>query len=403
MASRLWTPGFVFLFLAVFLGYSGQQLVLPTLPLYITDLGGTPTVAGLVLAAFSITSFPMRPFVGYLSDSWSARGVLTLGMLVLAVTAFGFFFPNFLSLAAVNAIRGVGWAGLNTGGYTVLARVAPRERRGEASGYYNLATSVPIALAPALALWLVATPSLSFGSVFLGAAGCATAALVVAWSLKLVAPHLEQEDAARRGTGPRPSLTGFVDPSVFLAAGLLLTVSVTQVTTSAFLPLYARERGIENIGLFFVVTGVIGILAQLLGGRLLDRGDRGPWIVAGFVFMIVSMLILFAASSLPVVLAAGIFNAIGNAILNTILLVLAMDLADPQRPGAGMATYSISYQLGAALGAPTFGFVIDHLGVGAMFLGSVLAFLVGLGVTARQWVRLIRPPAVAAARAGSRI
>ncbi len=403
MASRLWTPGFIFLFLAVFFGYSGQQLVLPTLPLYVTDLGGTPTVAGLILAAFSVTSFPMRPFVGYLSDSWSARGVLALGMLVLVVTAFGFFVPNFLVLGIVNAIRGIGWAALNTGGYTVLARVAPRERRGEASGYYNLATSVPIALAPALALWLVASPALSFGSVFLVAAACAAAALVVAWSLKLVAPHLEEEDAARRGSGTRPSLTGFVDPSVFLAAGLLLSVSVTQVTTSAFLPLYARDRGIENIGLFFVLTGVIGILAQLLGVRFLDRGDRGPWIVAGFLFMIVSMLMLFAAGDLPIVLVAGVFNAIGNAILNTILLVLAMDLADPQRPGAGMATYSISYQLGAALGAPTFGLVIDNLGYGAMFLGSVLAFLVGLGVTARHRSRLIRPPAVAAASAGTRV
>jgi MFS family permease len=402
VGSRLWTPGFIFLFIAVFFGYAGQQLVLPTFPLYVTELGGTPTVAGLILAAFSITSFPLRPFVGYLSDSWSARGVLTLGMLILSVTAFGLFIPMFGVLAVVNALRGVGWAALNTAGYVVLARVAPRERRGEASGYYNLATSVPIALAPALALSLVANPGYSFGAVFLLAAACGAAAFVVAWSLKLVAPQLEAEDANRRATAVRPSFTGFVDKRVFLAAGLLLTLTVTQVTTGAFLPLYARSLGVDNIGIYFIETGVIGIVAQVLGGRFLDRGHRGGWIVAGFAIMIVSMLLLFAAQSLPMILVAGFFNALGNAILNTILLVLAMDLADPERPGAGMATYSISYQLGAALGAPVFGFVIEHLGFGAMFLGSVLALSVGLVWTALRWPVLTHPQA-AAARGGSRV
>ena len=393
--ARLWTPGFIFLFIAVFFGYAGQQLILPTFPLYVNALGGTPTIAGLILAAFSITSFPLRPFVGYLSDSWSARGVLATGMLILCVTAFGLFIPVFGALAVVNAMRGVGWAALNTAGYVVLARVAPRERRGEASGYYNLSTSVPIALSPALALWLVAPPQSSFGAVFLLAAGCAAAAFVVAWALKFVAPQLDEEDAARRATAVRPSLTGFVDPSVFLAAGLLLTLTITQVTTSAFLPLYARDLGVDNIGVYFVLTGVIGILAQLLGGRFLDRGHRGGWIVAGFAIMIVSMLLLFAARGLPLILVAGVFNALGNAILNAILLVVAIDLADPDRPGAGMATYSISYQLGAALGAPIFGLVIDHFGSAAMYLGSVLALCVGLGWTMLRWSMLAHPEAAA--------
>src|SRR5581483_2337120 len=113
------------------------------------------SVAGLIIAAFSVTSFPMRPVVGHLADSWSVRGVLILGTLVLTVTSLGFFVPLFGALAVVNAVRGIGWAGLNTGGYTSLARIAPRERRGEGSGYYNLSNSLPIAVAPALALWML--------------------------------------------------------------------------------------------------------------------------------------------------------------------------------------------------------------------------------------------------------
>jgi MFS family permease len=389
-ATALWTRGYVLLLTALFFGYFGQQLVLPALPLYVTELGGSPTVAGLILAAFSVTSFPLRPFVGYLSDAWSARGVLSLGTLILCVTSFALFVPVFVVLGLVNAVRGLGWAGLNTGGYVVLARVAPRVRRGEASGYYNLSNAVPIALAPALALWLIVEPGLSYGSVFLLAALCGGVALLVAWSLGWVASYMAAERAGRSSTPTRPSFTEFVDPRVFLAAGLLLCLTVTQVTTSAFLPLYAREIDVGNIGLFYVLTGVVAILAQLLGGRFLDRGTRGGWIVAGFAFMIASMLALLVARSLDLILIAGVLNALGNTILNAILLVLAMDLADPERPGAGMATFSMSYQFGAAIGAPLFGLVIDQLGFGAMFLGAALALGVGLAATLLHWPALTR-------------
>jgi predicted MFS family arabinose efflux permease len=395
-ATALWTRGYVLLLTVLFFGYFGQQLVLPALPLYVTELGGSPTVAGLILAAFSVTSFPLRPFVGYLSDAWSARGVLSLGTLILCVTSFTLFVPMFVVLALVNAVRGLGWAGLNTGGYVVLARVAPRARRGEASGYYNLSNAVPIALAPALALWMVVQPALGYRSVFLLAALCAAVALVVAWSLGWIRSYMAAEAAGRQAAPGRPSFTGFVDPRVFLASGLLLCLTVTQVTTSAFLPLYAREINVENIGLFYVVTGVIAIVAQLLGGRFLDRGTRGAWIAAGFAFMIVSMLVLLVARSLDLILVAGVLNALGNTILNAILLVLAMDLADPNRPGAGMATFSMSYQLGAAVGAPIFGIIIDQLGYGAMFVGASVALGVGLAATGLRWPALTRSPLAAA-------
>ncbi len=379
----------------MFFAYSSQQLLIPTVPLYVTEMGGSTAVAGVILAAFSLTSFPMRPFVGYLSDSWSARGVLMMGPLILAITSFGFFWPNQVWLAIVNSVRGTGWAALNTAGYTVLARVAPRERRGEASGYYNMAASIPIAGAPALALWLIATQDLGFGSVFWTSFGAAAVGLLVCWAMKWVAPDLDLPTVERVPMTARTILTGFVDTRVFLAAGLLLTITVTQVATTAFLPLYAREIGVEGIGLYFILTGIVGIVSQLLAGRFMDRGRRGAWLVGGFVLMIVSMLVMFGARSLEVILASGVLYAVGSTIQNAMLLVVAMDHADPARPGAGMATYSVSYQLGSALGAPIFGLVIQVLGFGAMFLGCAASITVGLIFTLIHWPTLGRAPAPA--------
>jgi hypothetical protein len=46
----LWSPVFVLLCLAQFLGYAQHSVLQPTLPLYVTQLGGTPFIVGLVMA-----------------------------------------------------------------------------------------------------------------------------------------------------------------------------------------------------------------------------------------------------------------------------------------------------------------------------------------------------------------
>ena len=77
-SQSLWTRAFVLLCIVQFLGYAQHFILQPTLPLYITQLGGTPFVVGLVMASFAITSMLFRPLVGYWSDRWSEAGVMIL-------------------------------------------------------------------------------------------------------------------------------------------------------------------------------------------------------------------------------------------------------------------------------------------------------------------------------------
>src|SRR5688500_3107663 len=122
------TKPFVLLCLAMFLGYANQWVLTPVIPLYVQDLGGSAFVAGLVLLAFAIPSFTVRPFVGQLADRWGAVGVLALGLLTLGAGALISLVPLIAMLFAGNFVRGLGWAAFNTGGYTVLATAAPAAR-----------------------------------------------------------------------------------------------------------------------------------------------------------------------------------------------------------------------------------------------------------------------------------
>ena len=187
----------------MFLGYANQWVLTPIIPLYVEDLGGSAFVAGLALLAFSVPSFTVRPLVGHLADKWSAAGVLLTGLALLATGTLLFLLPFLAALFIGNFVRGVAWAGVNTGGYTTLATAAPQERRGEAAGYYTSVTaSVTIAF-PALGLWMIAAGS-DYTLVFALSVLLALLGVPVAWRLAKNAGAIEQHlDVARRGRARR--------------------------------------------------------------------------------------------------------------------------------------------------------------------------------------------------------
>ena len=50
-SESLWTKTFILLCLAQFFGYAQHAMLAPSLPLYVTRLGGSPLIVGVVLAS----------------------------------------------------------------------------------------------------------------------------------------------------------------------------------------------------------------------------------------------------------------------------------------------------------------------------------------------------------------
>jgi hypothetical protein len=54
-SEPLWTRAFVLLCAVQFLGYAQHFVLQPTIPIYVTHLGASPLVVGLVMASFAAT------------------------------------------------------------------------------------------------------------------------------------------------------------------------------------------------------------------------------------------------------------------------------------------------------------------------------------------------------------
>src|SRR5678816_4050137 len=85
-SESIWTRTFLLLCSAQFLGYAQHAVLTPVLPLYVTHLGGSPFMVGLVLAAFAATSVVVRPVVGHWADRWNEAGVMVSGLVSVSYT-----------------------------------------------------------------------------------------------------------------------------------------------------------------------------------------------------------------------------------------------------------------------------------------------------------------------------
>ncbi|MBM2811548.1 MAG: transporter [Chloroflexi bacterium] len=388
--AQLWTAGFVLVCLANMLGYGSNLLLSPIMPLYVESLGGTPFVAGLMISAFSVLSFILRPLMGHLTDRWSVRGTLGLGSGIIGVLGLAFLVPGLLVAFPANAIRGIGWGALNTAGSAAAALLVPQSRRAEGSGYYLASSTIASAFAPAIALWLLAgTGQFSHIFILAGALGIGGAAATLRLP-RAGAGSTSLWDALKpRG---RLSLESFVERRVLLCSALVMAVTATTPALSAFIPTYAFSLGVENIGLYYIVAGLSSISSRLVLGRWVDRGSRGVWLLGGYGSLIVGFAILANTSSLQGFLLAAIATGLGQSLVQTSLMALAIDLSEKARMGKAMATFSMFYRLGEGIGAPIAGALIQGFGFQAMYYGAIVSILGGVAYAAYNWRVVGRGP-----------
>jgi MFS family permease len=377
--DTIWTKTFLLLCGAQFLGYAQHSMLAPVLPLYVTQLGGSPFVVGIVLACFAASSVIVRPMVGHWADRWSEAGIMISGLLFQGTSIFICFIPFVSAAMLANGLRGVGWGGLNTGGYSLLAHIAPESRRGEASGLYSGVQSSSTILFPAFALWLLHASFGGFAVVFVATAifSFAGAALGV-----MMTRHMAK--IARADTAPDPTrrwwreIFHFIEPDILLPSVMLAWLNVSLPSITNFSVLYARELGIIDFGMFFIVIGFTSLLGRPVLGRLSDRIGRDLSVAAGFGLQLVGLLAMALVSNLIGMIVSGTFYMLGNAIGSSTTLALAVERANPRRRGKQMATFSVAYPLSYGVGSMLTGSAVEATGYTGMFYAMAAVQALGL-------------------------
>jgi MFS family permease len=301
------------------------------------------------------------------------------GLLFQGTTIFLCLIPMIGAAMLANGFRGIGWAELNTGGYSLLALTAPESRRGEASGLYSGVQSASSILFPAFALWLLNVAFGGFTAVFIATAVFSWAGAALGAAMARHVPRTAQQRGAGAASGPWwREIFHFVERDILLPSVVLLWLNLSLPSITNFTVLYARGFGIVNFGVFFIVVGATSLLARPLLGRLSDRIGRHLSVAAAFGLQLLSLLLIATVGGLLGMIFCGVIYMLGNGIGTSSALALAVERADPQRRGKQMATFSMAYPLSYGVGSLLTGSAVELAGYPGMFL--LLSAVQGAGL-----------------------
>ncbi|MCX7709937.1 MAG: MFS transporter [Clostridia bacterium] len=363
---HLWTKDFIRIALLNLMIFLSFQMLQPTLPLYIKQLGGESPIVGLIAGVFTISSLIARPFTGMALDRIGRRAVFLfgLGVFIIAVLAYQWI-PIIGAIIALRLIHGLGWGACSTASNTIASDCIPKERFGEGMGYFSLASSIAMATAPAVGLHL--TSKYGFHTLFLISAGIIGCVFLLAFTLK----NHPIDKAGNTKTRASLYEKASVRPAI-----VIFFVSMTYGAITSFIALYAQQQGIEKIGLFFTLYALALILSRPAFGSIYDRlGDQYA-VIPGLVCLLISLVLLSKASVLPMFLISAFLYGIGFGAVQSTLQTMAVVSIPPGRRGAANATFFTGFDSGIGLGAMIFGAVASLVGYSRMYLWGAASILI---------------------------
>ncbi|WP_031308277.1 MFS transporter, partial [Mesobacillus boroniphilus] len=118
--EKIWSRDFLFIFLANFFIFLGFQMTLPTIPLFVEQLGGNDQLIGFVVGIFTFSALLVRPFAGRMLETRGRGFVYLIGLVifVLSVGSFGFA-VSIAFLFLMRIVQGVGWGFSTTASGTI--------------------------------------------------------------------------------------------------------------------------------------------------------------------------------------------------------------------------------------------------------------------------------------------
>lgn len=369
MKPPLWTRDFSLAFAANFLMAFGFYLLMPTLPIYLVrELHLTKGMTGLVMSAYVIAALAMRPFSGFLIDTFPRKRLYVISYVLFAgvsVTYLGA--SGAISFLLLRLLHGLVWGVITTSGNTLAIDLVPSERRGEGIGYYGMSMNIAMALGPMTGLLL--GDRFAYAQVFQAAILSHFLGLGLAFCLR-VPPKPPHSHAVL-------SLDRFLLIKGIPAGIALLFVTISYGLVLAFAAMYGKDHGIGHTGLFFVAlaAGILG--ARFFTGRFLDRGHCERVGVLGAVLAAASLLLLGLFPTAVCYFAAAISLGFGYGMNFPAVQTMIVNQGNHHQRGTANSTYFTAFDLGVGVGMLMGGRIAQSCGLDPAFLVVAVSTLLG--------------------------
>ena len=361
--EKLWNANYIKVMTTNFLLYFAFYLLTPLLPLYLSEtFGATKDTIGIVLSGYTVAALIVRPFCGYVVDSFSRKKVL-----MLCLSGFAIFFAGYIAAGTIlmfaicRTLHGGPFGAVTVANSTCAIDVLPSSRRNEGIGLYGLSNNFAKAIAPSIGIYLHNMVD-SYMILFWIAFVVAISAVLIAWTIRL-----PEKDIIRNKE--KLSLDRF-----FLTRAWLLAINIAMFgfcwgVLSNYLAIYSKEvlSITGGTGTYFALLSMGLFSSRLQGRKALSQGKLTQNATEGMLISLVGFT-LFVAIPHPVAYyLSAILIGLGNGHLYPAFLNMFVHVARHDQRGTANSSILTGWDLGFGIGCLLGGIVAEHFGYTATF------------------------------------
>jgi MFS family permease len=402
-----------------FVDMVGLLMIIPLLPFYIKELGGSGidllglhigvgSVTGFIVASFTIAQLISAPMWGRFSDRVGRRPTLliAIGAAGIAYLIFGFA-HSLLVLFLSRMVQGAGGGTVGVIQAYVADSTDPKDR-ARALGWLSATTNLGVALGPVLGSFAIALGKRDLmpgpGTLMAGRAmpGLIAAGLCLL-NMIFVARYLAEsrdltelhKEGEKRQTS-RQAILRVISHSSLPSSRLIL---IYAISIGAFqgcfsvlaLFLNARFQVTEQtIGYFFMYIGSISVFARvLLLGRAVDWLGEARLSRLGLVLLAAGVLGMPLSQNLWMLALAVALIPLGTAFTFPCVTALLSRVIDPRERGLYMGMQQTYGGVARIIAPLFFGWCFDSIGVSSpyFFSSAIILATLSLGFGLDQYAR----------------
>ncbi len=379
MKERLITRDYCFILAANFLLFFGFWLLMPVLPFYLAEVfKADKAMIGIVLSCYTVAALCIRPFSGYLIDTFARKPLYLLAYFVFTAMFGGYLLAGTLTVFILfRIIHGVSFGMVTVGGNTIVIDIMPSSRRGEGLGYYGLSNNVAMAAGPMAGLFMH-DGGMPYITIFCCSLGSCLLGFVSASLVRT--PYKPPVKRAPMSLDRFILLKG-------LPAGLsLLLLSIPYGMTTNYVAMHARQIGINaSNGLFFTFMALGIAVSRLFSGRQVDKGHVTGVIMAGICVALVCPFMLSSLAWLVkwnadlctyAFFATALLIGLGYGTMFPAYNTLFVNLAPNSQRGTANSTYLTSWDVGIGIGMLVGGYIAELTSFSFSYLfGAVVSVI----------------------------
>lgn len=374
METKLWNRNFILACIGNFLMFFSFYLLVPILPIYLDEtFAASKSSIGAILSLYALTALLIRPFSGYIVDSFSRKTVL-----LVCYFAFFVFFAGYIAAGTlllftiVRSMHGLSFGAVSVASTTMAIDVMPSEKRGSGIAYYGVANNLAMCIGPMLTMYMHQY-HVAYDVIF-------TLALISCGIGFVAISCIKAPQRAPLSGRQALSLDRFWLKSAWRESFNLIFISFSYGLLTTFLAIYGKEElGIEGgSGTFFLLFALGIIASRLFASHWINRGYITINITIGTSILFVGYLIFTLVTSPLGYYSSAVIIGLGQGMFLPACQTMFINLAPNNQRGTANSTYLTSWDIGAGIGITVGGAIVDHSGYTAAFGSTALSVAVGL-------------------------